>query len=133
MDTEHPTPAGRTDVLLFPSNDPLRILRDALDSREASQTPPKDILMGWLLSLPSRVDPADAAAAVLASQTLPTGVDASYRGRLLGLLIEVCRHPQLAGESERKRSRSKRGEPRKAAWARMLGGGTTLPPPRGRD
>ena len=113
---------GPIRVALFPGCDPLHILSDALETGAEAQVSPKDILMGWLLSLPSRVDPAHAAAAVLLSRADPTAVDASPRGRLIGLLLEVRRHPDLAGPAASKRSRAKRGDPRRAAWTRMLGG-----------
>ena len=114
-------------VALFPGCDPLKILSDALETDTDAQASPRDVLMGWLLSLPSRMDPAHAAAAVLLSRADLTAVDASPRGRLIGLLLEVRRHPNLAGPSASKRTRAKRGDPRRAAWARMLGG-RGLPP-----
>lgn len=121
MDGERWGSGAPIRVALFPGCDPLRILSDALETDADAQASPKDILMGWLLSLPSRVDPAHAAAAVLLSRAASTAIDASPQGRLIGLLLEVRRHPDLAGPAACKRTRTKRGDPRRAAWARMLG------------
>lgn len=78
--------AARPDRLAL--DDPEGALRGALEARLDPATPPEDIVLGWLLRLPAALDPAGAAARVIASTTAPVGND-----RLLALLSEVASWP----------------------------------------
>jgi hypothetical protein len=80
-----PGPA-RPDPLAL--DDPHGALRSALDGGLDPTIPPEDIVLGWLLRLPATLDPAGAAARVIAVSALPVRND-----RLLALLTDVANWP----------------------------------------
>lgn len=78
--------AAQSDPLAL--DDPNGALRSALDAAIDPAIPPEDIVLGWLLRLPAALDPAGAAARVIAGRAAPVRND-----RLFALLAEVAHWP----------------------------------------
>jgi hypothetical protein len=92
--------SGRPDPLAL--DDPDRALRSALEAGLDPAILPEDIVLGWLLQLPATLDPADAAARVIAVSAAPVRND-----RLLALLAEVANWPHHRLERLRGSERSR--------------------------
>jgi len=69
-------------------DDPEGTLRCALSAELDPLVAPEDVLLAWLLRLPDRLDPARAAARVIAGSARPV-----QNQRLLDLLSEVAAWP----------------------------------------
>ncbi len=101
---------GRDDILMvFPKCDPLGLMRDAFLTPSLDSIHENDLLVAWVMSLSSRMDPALAArpiVSVLGARSRASGP--CRRRRLVALLEEVCRFPRpelskIAQERRRRR------------------------------
>ena len=83
-------------LIVFPSCDPKRLIRDALHTDWGSETQAEDILLAWLIDLPDGIDPAAAAVALLAfiDQHSRRIWNDSFAERLTTLLVEVSLYPR---------------------------------------
>lgn len=80
-------PGAAADPLAL--DDPGGRLRSALGDGREPPMPAEDMVLGWLLELPAALDPAAAAARVIAGTALP-----ARNARLLGVLQEVASWPR---------------------------------------
>ncbi|MGH6960300.1 MAG: hypothetical protein ACREE7_07455 [Dongiaceae bacterium] len=98
--------SARSSAAVGPPHDPDNLIRQVLEMGAEFAGPAEDILLSWILSLGSGIDPASAANRLLDEHGLRHGaVPAGPIGRVWQLLRETARYPDDSLRPARRRPR----------------------------
>jgi len=82
-----------SNLIIFPACDPKQKLLDKFGTDQINNKP-ELVILNWLVSLPSAIDPAFAAQAVLTKLNTDHNSLSSDQKSLMTLLNEIANHPR---------------------------------------
>lgn len=82
-----------SNLIIFPACDPRQNLFNTFISDEINNKP-ELVILNWLVSLPSAIDPAFAAQSILIKLNSAQRKPSSDQNSLLTLLKEISNHPR---------------------------------------